>query len=244
MNNESIIGDITSLEASLVNTIQFTDNPKMKASAEIELKKLQDLKQRYTETSNTLYEKAYTYDQAVNSLIGYQNDTSGALTFINEELSEEQRLALQAIENKKRMTQINTYYSDKYSDYIFIAKMVILLCVIIIVLSVLTKKNILPRRFYSLLIIISCSIVTAIIIMTWVSIRARDPINYNQFKFYVPPYTPTTSPDSYGYTSSTGASTESTTPDSANSSSTTSDTLGDSGVGTGKGRISRIIMNI
>ena len=148
MENEGIISDITQLEASLVNTIQFTDNPKMKASAEIELKKLQDLKQRYTQNTNKLYENAYIYDKAVNDLIGYQYNTIGTMNDINNDLSSEQRIALQNLENKQRMTQINTYYSDKYSDYIFIAKMIILLCVIIIILSVLTKKNILPRRFY------------------------------------------------------------------------------------------------
>ena len=246
MENEGIISDITQLETSLVNTIQFTDNPKMKASAEIELKKLQDLKQRYTQNTNKLYENAYIYDKAVNDLIGYQYNTIGTMNDINNDLSSEQRIALQNLENKQRITQINTYYSDKYSDYIFIAKMIILLCVIIIILSVLTKKNILPRRFYSLLIIISSSFITAIIIMKWISIRARDPINYNQFKFYVPPYTPTSSPDTYGYTSSTGTSTESSATDptsSSDSSSSSTTDSGDTGVG-GKGRLSKIIMNI
>jgi len=246
MENEGIISDITQLETSLVNTIQFTDNPKMKASAEIELKKLQDLKQRYTQNTNKLYENAYIYDKAVNELIGYQYNAIGAMNDINNELTTEQRIALQNLENKQRMTQINTYYSDKYSDYIFITKMIILLCVIIIILSVLTKKNILPRRFYSLLIIISCSFITAIIIMKWVSIRARDPINYNQFKFYVPPYTPTSSPTNYGYASSTGTSTESSATDPTSSSDSSSGSAadsGDTGVG-GKGRLSKIIMNI
>jgi hypothetical protein len=243
MDNTGIISDIASLETSLVNTIQFTDNPKMKASAEIELAKLQDLKQRYVDTTNNIYNKAITYDTAVNELLGYQYDTAGYMTTINDKLTEEQRIALQAIDNKRRMTQINTYYSDKYEDYIFIIKMVILLCVIIIVLSVLTKKNILPSRFYSLLIIISCSIILAIIIMKWISIRARDPINYNQFKFYVPSYTPTTTPDIYGYDSSTGVPTESTLDSGDGSDGTTTTDTGDSGVG-GAGRISRIIMNI
>ena len=247
MDDTGIIGDITSLEASLVNTIQFTDNPKMKASAEIELKKLQDLKQRYTSTSNNLYEKAYTYDKAVNELIGYQYDTTGYMTTINNQLTEEQRLALQVLDNKKRMTQINTYYSDKYADYIFISKMIILLCVIIIILSVITKKNILPRRFYSLLIILSCSVIVSIIIIKLISMRARDPINYNQFKFYVPPYTPTTAPSSYGYDSSTGASTVSSAADSGNGADDGADDgsgdAGNSGAG-GRGHLSRIIMNI
>jgi len=242
MDNTGIISDIANLETSLVNTIQFTDNPKMKASAEIELAKLQDLKQRYVDTTNNIYSKAITYDTAVNELLGYQYDTAGYMTTVNDKLTEEQRIALQAIDNKRRMTQINTYYSDKYADYIFITKMVILLCVIIIVLSVLTKKNILPSRFYSLLIITSCSIILAIIIMKWISIRARDPINYNQFKFYVPSYTPTATPDTYGYDSSTGVPTESTLDSGDGSDGTTTDT-GDSGVG-GNGRISRIIMNI
>jgi hypothetical protein len=239
---QGIIGNINELEKSLVQTIQYTDSPTIRANAETELKKLQDVKARYINNTNSLYEKAYAYDEASQALIRYQNHTSTALTEVNEKLSLEERLALREIENKRRMVEINTYYSDKYADYIFITKMVILLCAIIIVLSVLTKRSILSRGMYTLLLIISCSIILCIIIIRWISMRYRDPINYKQFKFYVPTYTPTSSPTTYGYTKATGIADASSTP--ADTSSDSSNMTGEDSMYGNTGRISGIIMDI
>jgi hypothetical protein len=239
---QGIIGNINELEKSLVQTIQYTDSPTIRANAETELKKIQDVKARYINNTNTLYEKAYAYDEASQALIRYQNNTSTALSEVNEKLSLEERLALREIENKRRMVQINTYYSDKYADYIFITKMTILLCAIIIVLSVLTKRSILSRGMYTLLLIISCSIILCIIIIRWISMRYRDPINYKQFKFYVPSYTPTSSPSAYGYTKATGIADASSTP--ADTSSDSSNMTGEDSMYGNRGRISGIIMDI
>ena len=241
---EGIIGNINELEKSLIQTIQYTDSPTVKANAETELKKLQDIKSRYVTNTNSLYEKAYAYDEASQSLIGYQNNTYGALQQVNENLSNEERLAMREIENKRRMVEINTYYSDKYADYIFITKMIILLCAIIIILSVLTKKAFLSRGIYTLLVIISCSIIIAIVIIRWLSMRYRDPINYKQYKFYVPPYTPTTSRNTYGYTKPSGAleaSAGDTTTENPDNTGTNDDNDGTNVKGS---RISGIIMDI
>lgn len=244
---EGIIGNINELEKSLIQTIQYTDSPTVKANAETELKKLQDIKSRYISNTNSLYEKAYAYDEASQSLIGYQTNTYGALQHVNENLSNEQRLAMREIENKRRMVEINTYYSDKYADYIFITKMIILLCAIIIVLSVLVKKAFLSNGIYILLVIISCSIIVSIVIIRWLSMRYRDPINYKQYKFYVPPYTPTSSRNTYGYTETSGAveaSASDTTFDDPDSESSDTTETTDDGTNRKGGRISGIIMDI
>ena len=240
---QGIIGNINELEKSLVTTIQYTDSPTVKANAENELKKLQDVKARYINNTNSLYEKAYAYDEASQALIRYQNNTSAALSEANQNLSTEERMAIREIENKRRMVQINTYYSDKYADYIFITKMAILLFAIIIVLSVLTKRSILSRGMYSLLVVISSSIIISIIIIRWISMRYRDPINYKQFKFYVPSYTPTSTPTAYGYTNATGVADASSSP-ADTSSDGSSDTTGEGDNMYGKGRISGIILDI
>ena len=240
---EGIIGNINELEKSLIQTIQYTDSPTVKANAETELKKLQDIKSRYVTNTNSLYEKAYAYDEASQSLIGYQNNTYGALQQVNENLSNEERLAMREIENKRRMVEINTYYSDKYADYIFITKMIILLCAIIIILSVLTKKAFLSRGIYTLLVIISCSIIIAIVIIRWLSMRYRDPINYKQYKFYVPPYTPTSSRNTYGYTKPSGAL-DATAGDTTSENPDNTGTDDGTGTNVKGGRISGIIMDI
>jgi len=239
---EGIIGNINELKKSLIETIQYTDSPTVKANAETELKKLQDIQSRYVSNTNSLYEKAYHYDEASRALIGYQGNTQGAIQYVNQSLSNEERLAIREIENKRRMTEINNYYSAKYSDYIFITKMAILLCAIIIVLSVLAKKYIISRGIYSLLVIISSSIILSVIIIRWISTRYRDPVNYNQFRFYVPSYTPTTSPVVYTYDKASGMSDASYVEPSSDSSS--SDGSGDTGTDGTTGRISGIIIDM
>jgi hypothetical protein len=240
---EGIIGNINELEKSLIETIQYTDSPTVKANAETELKKLQDIKARYVVNTNSLYEKAYHYDEASRALIGYQTNTQGAIQYVNQNLSNEERIAIREIENKRRMTQINNYYSAKYSDYIFITKMAILLCAIVIVLSVLAKQSIISRGIYSLLVIITGSIILSVIIIRWLSMRNRDPVNYNQFKFYVPSYTPTTSPVVYTYDNSTGMADASTVAPSNDESSGDSSSEDDGSNGK-LGRISGIILDI
>jgi glucan phosphoethanolaminetransferase (alkaline phosphatase superfamily) len=140
------------------------------------------------------------------------------------------------------MTEINNYYSEKYTDYIFIVSMIIVLCIIVIVLSILNKRSIISKGIYALLVIISCSIIAILIIARWISIRSKDPINYDQYKFYVPSYTPTTSPTIYSYNSSEGASTTSTADNSDNS--TTGDGSSTNGYLSNNGVISGIIMDI
>lgn len=241
---EGIIGNINELEKSLTDSIKYTDSPTIKANAESELKKLQDIKARYVANTNSLYEKAYHYDEASRALIGYQTNTQGAIQYVNQNLSNEERLAIREIENKRRMTQINNYYSAKYSDYIFITKMAILLCAIIIVLSVLVKRYIISRGIYSLLVIITGSIILCVIIIRWLSMRNRDPIIYDQYKFYVPSYTPTSSPVVYTYDNSTGM-TDASYVAPANDDSSSGDSSGDDGGTNGRmGRLSGIIVDI
>jgi uncharacterized membrane protein YgcG len=174
------------------------------------------------------------YDRASSNLITYQGKTAGQLQGINDILNVERAKALKDIANKKRMVQINTYYSDKYADYIFIAKLVVLLCAIIIVLSMLVRRSIISNGIYSLLIIISCVILIIIIIGRWVSMGYRDPVDYKQYKFYVPPYKPA-DPDAVamtGYSASMGMAINSdVSGDSSGSSGGSSGSGGFSGSG-------------
>jgi hypothetical protein len=73
--------------------------------------------------------------------------------------------------------------------------------------------------------------------------RYRDPINYKQFKFYVPPYTPTSTRNIYGYTRPSGI-----IDASVNAGDVTSENPDNSGIDdeTNRrgGRISGIILDI
>ena len=201
---EGIMKNITELEKVLINTIKFTGDPNVRINAQRELQQLARIKRMYVKYTNSLYQDTVSYDRASRELIKFQNRAYDQLQGVNDILNVEQMMALRAIDNKKRMVQINTYYSNKYADYIFISKMIILLCAIIIILSMLARRSIITRGIYALLVIISCSIIICIVIIRWISMRYRDAVDYNKYKFYVPPYKPMESGKRAGYTESNG----------------------------------------
>jgi hypothetical protein len=239
---EGIIKNIDNLEIVLTNTIKFTGDPMIRLNAQNELKKLKDIKKMYIGYTNSLYLDTVSYDTASRELIEFQNRAYDQLQGVNDILNVEQMMALRAIDNKKRMVQINTYYSNKYADYIFISKMIILLCAIIIILSMLARRSIITRGIYAFLVIISCSIIVCVVIIRWISMRYRDTIDYNKYKFYVPPYKPSGSGKRAGYTESDGILDASRILSRDNGGGMDGDTDGDMDMN--GGNMSAIIMDI
>jgi len=126
-----------------------------------------------------------------NSVNTYQDRTKGALEDVTTTTKNTLKQLSQDITNKKRMIEINNYYRDKYADYIFIVKLFILLCAISIILSMLVSRSLISKSIYTLLLVISGSIIVGFMLSRGLSTLYRDPVNYNEYKFYVPPYTPT-----------------------------------------------------
>jgi hypothetical protein len=214
-NIEGVITRISEIEKVLTDTITLTNDERLKAQSRDKLNQLAKIKLDYLTYSNDIYNEAQAYDRAANNLIMYQYKAAGELQGVNDILSAEQTIAQKGITNKKRMVEINTYYSEKYADYIFIAKMIILLCAIIILLSILVRYSIISKGIYSFLIVVSCLVFILIIFSRWISMWYRDHVNYKKYNFTVPPYNrPTVSATRAGYISSNGVDMEAqiTTP--------------------------------
>ena len=194
VNNENAL--ITYYNGIAGDSSQSSDNRTKASDAS---KKTSDYLTAYNSYITTVGNEANAYANSADKLLTYQVNAANGLQGVNDMLSVAQVAALKDITNKRRLVQINTYYSDKYADYIFITKMIILLCAIIILLSVLARRSIISAGIYNLLVIISCVILIIIIIGRWISMGYRDPINYKQYKFYVPPYNPTGNVTLIGY---------------------------------------------
>jgi hypothetical protein len=87
------------------------------------------------------------------------------------------------IQNKKRMVQINNYYSDRYQAQIDLMKIIIYVSVPILIISFLTKKNLIP--FYiSLLLSGLILIIGFVFIVRKISDLAnRSNMNYEEYQF-------------------------------------------------------------
>lgn len=172
----------------------------------------------------------------IDMLNRFQDNVYGTLRDINEDLDNKQKTALRDIGNKKRMVQINTYYSKKYADYIYIAKLTILLCAIIIILSMLVRRSIISNGLYSILIGVCCFVIITTIIYTLISMRYRDQIDYSKYNFYIPPDKSNKSRSSAGKTTIKLGYGVSPTVDYSSSNELNMETTGDeAGSGAGSG---------
>lgn len=85
--------------------------------------------------------------------------------------------------NKLRMVEINTYYSKKYKAYGDLMKVIIMICIPILILSILSNKNIIPSsiaRGVSIFIILIASVY---IITQMYDLYIRNNMNYDEYDF-------------------------------------------------------------
>ena len=99
--------------------------------------------------------------------------------------------------NKMRMTEINTYYGKRYNAHAGVMKILIMICIPLLILAILKKKNLIPSRIangVSGFIII----VGAIILLRRIwDLSSRDNMNYDEYNWEFNPATQ--SPTVYQY---------------------------------------------
>lgn len=85
--------------------------------------------------------------------------------------------------NKLRMVEINTYYGKRYESHTDLMKIIIITCVPILLITILSKKNIIPQNIANILLAV---IVVIFIVIIWNRTRDilfRDNMDYDQYEF-------------------------------------------------------------
>ena len=85
--------------------------------------------------------------------------------------------------NKLRMVEINTYYGKRYESHTDLMKIIIITCVPILLITILSKKNIIPQNIANILLAV---IVVIFIVIMWNRTRDilfRDNMDYDQYEF-------------------------------------------------------------
>jgi len=185
------IQNLQSIELELFETLEtgLTNN----TLSQEEQDKLTDKINKISQMRISLYKdinEMYTYYQGSVTNIEYViNQQLSAVIVIENELNVS-KLRLQQIEkdknNKIRLVEINTYYSEQYENNTQIMKVVVIACCIIIVLSILHNKLFLPNILYIPLIII---VVVASIIILWYKVLdsySHDNMNYQEYNWDQP----------------------------------------------------------
>ena len=158
------IENLQKIETDLYNTLENNLNNNILTQEEQEniINKINEVSTMRINLFNSLTSSYSFYQSNVSSSNSVLNNQIASLNIANEQLNS-LKIRLNKIMNKninnRRLIEINTYYGKQYDAYSSVMKYILIICVPILILSILSNKNIIPENIYSLLVIIILVIV-------------------------------------------------------------------------------------
>ena len=187
-NNEEILNDIQDLqkmEQEMFDILETRRNLTPEATKMI-FKNINDLSQVRINLYQTLGGVNNSFHRALTNTQGTLKAQAMAIQIVETQLNDAKRKLADLEEernNKIRLVQINTYYSDKYAEQTWLMKILIMTLVPMIILAILHSKGILPTTIFYILIGIISLIGGWFLVKTWLSIISRDNMNYRQYNW-------------------------------------------------------------
>jgi hypothetical protein len=188
-NNEQILNDIQSLqqmEQQLFNSLETNPNMTTEQQQTI-VEKMNELSNMRVNLYQTLSGVNNYFENAVNTSVGSLKQQAIAIGIVESELNKAKR-RLEILEeeknNKIRLVEINTYYSDKYAEHSQMMKIIIFTLIPIIILGFLNNKGILPNMVFNILLTIIAFIGAYFFWKRFASIITRDNMNYQEYNWY------------------------------------------------------------
>uniref|UniRef100_A0A6C0JXN9 Uncharacterized protein n=1 Tax=viral metagenome TaxID=1070528 RepID=A0A6C0JXN9_9ZZZZ len=86
-------------------------------------------------------------------------------------------------DNKMRMVEINTYYASKYKSQSNLMKLIVVLCIPLLVISILTKKQIIPSKIGLSLAGIIIVVGLVLVVKRLYDILRRNNMNYDEYEW-------------------------------------------------------------
>jgi hypothetical protein len=195
-NNEQILNDIQSLqkmEQQLFSNLESNPNLSTTEQKKI-IEKMNQLSNMRVNLYKTLSGVNNYFESALNTSIGSLKEQVIAIGIVEDELNRAKK-RLEVLEeeknNKIRLVEINSYYSDKYAEHSNLMKIIIFTLVPVLILAFLNNKGLLPNTVYYVLIVIIASIGAYFFWQRMASIWMRDNMNYQE---YVWAFDPSTAP--------------------------------------------------
>lgn len=191
-NNEQIINDIQSLqqmEQKLFNNLESNPNLSVDEQKKI-IEKMNQLSNMRINLYKTLSGVNKYFNTALNTSIGSLKEQAIAIQIVEDELNKaKKRLEILEEEknNKIRLVEINTYFSDKYAEHAQLMKIIIFTLIPIIILTILNNNYILPNMIYYILMIIVVFIGAYFFWIRFASIATRDNMNYQEYAWSIKP---------------------------------------------------------
>lgn len=185
-NNEQILNDIQELqfmEQQLFSNLEANPNLDIHEKKQI-ISKMNQLSNMRVNLYQTLSGVNNYFKNALNTSVGSLKQQLAAIDIVEKELTKSKK-RLEILEeeknNKIRLVEINSYFSDKYAEHAELMKIVIFTLIPIIILAVLNNKGIIPNTIYYILLIIVFCIGAYFFGERIFSIWMRDNMNYQAY---------------------------------------------------------------
>jgi hypothetical protein len=185
-NNEQILNDIQSLqqmEQQLFSNLESNPNLSTKEQQKI-IEKMNQLSNMRVNLYQTLSGVNNYFENALNTSIGSLKEQIVAIGIVENELNRaKKRLEILEEEknNKIRLVEINSYYSDKYAEHSTLMKIIIFTLIPVLILAFLNNKGLLPNTIYYGLLVIIALIGGYFFWRRMASIWMRDNMNYQEY---------------------------------------------------------------
>jgi hypothetical protein len=187
-NNDKILIDIQSLQKMEQELLTYLENtPPMTIEERTSvISKMNQLSTMRVNLYGTLSDVNTYFGSALNTSVGSLKEQQTAIKIVEDELNRS-KMNLDSLNedrnNKIRLVEINTYYSDKYAESSKLMKVVVFTLIPIIILTVVYNKGILPNSIYYILI---SSVAFIGVIFFWKifsSMVMRDNMNYQEYNW-------------------------------------------------------------
>jgi hypothetical protein len=181
----SDIQDLQKMEQDSFNQINTNGNLSPQQQLD-EIGKINKYSKMRTSLYKTLSQINTFYNSALGTSIGTLKQQATAINIVEKELNRAKKrleyLELQK-DNKIRLVEINQYFGEKYSEHTKLMKIIIFILIPIIILTILYKKNLIPKNVYFILFIIIGVVGAYFVYKLYASIIMRDNMNYNEYNW-------------------------------------------------------------
>ena len=192
-NLEPTINFMNSFANDLSNVINNTDFDSMDRQSsngagtalDASLNKLYDdietLRPELTDAQTDLNNKYNNYNTAMSQINSGSNMINQLSQKTTQNIKEQNNMISNEISNKRRMMEINNYYSNMNTYINSIIRNLIIIVSIIIFFTILSKRGIIPANITSMLTLISIIGIIIYVAYSIYDINIRDKFNFNEY---------------------------------------------------------------
>jgi len=167
------------LESSTVPTNQV-DTAKQESIVN-KINELSTMRLAMFEEYNLLFKNMQTTSSKTNQELKEQEASTKIMERQLNTSKNNMNLLRSTKNNKMRMVEINTYYASLYKAQGELIKVIIIVCIPLIILAILSKKNIIPSTISTGLIGVVLIVGGVVVIRRAFDISARNNMNYDEY---------------------------------------------------------------